>query len=158
MTTKATRWQEKIQLFSIVISSIALLFSALSIFLTTQIFRHQQIKDSADLVLKFDDDLNKPKFVAITDSLDTDDIHAKILKSNGGVFTEEQVDDYLSQYETLAVLYKENLINKEMANQVFSYDIEKANQNLDIQQQIKDESKSDSDLWTGFLYLAKEFK
>lgn len=153
-----SKWKDRLQRFSFIVSSIAVLISAVSIFLTVQIFRHQQTKDSADLVLRFDDDLAKPKFVAIEDSLDTDDIHAKLLKSNGGIFTEEQVDDYLSQYETLAILYKENLINREMANQIFSYNLEEAYQNLEIQQIIKDESKSDSDLWSGFIYLAKEFK
>lgn len=152
------KWKDRIQQFSFAISSIAVLISVISIFLTVQIFKHQQTKDSADLVLRFDDVLDKPKYADLIDSLDTDDKNAKILQSDGGIFTDELVDDYLGQYETLAVLYRENLIDHEMANQVFSYDLEEAYQNAEIQKHIKEEDKFNNDLWTGFIYLAKEFQ
>ena len=148
----------RVQLISIIISSLAVLISAISIFLTIQVIRHQQTKDSADLVLRIDDNLGKDKFIALIDSLDTDDVNTKILQSSGGFFSELLVDDYLSQYEALDVLYKENLIDHEMANQMFSYDIENAYKNVDIQNMIKNENNSYNELWSGFIHLAKEFK
>src|SRR5580698_182149 len=119
MIRPPTKWKDRIQFLSLGISSLAVLISAVSIFLTVQIFKHEEKKDSAELALRFTEYFNKPKFVAIAYALDMDNVNAKIFKDNGGAFTEEEIDDYIGQYETLDILYKENLINHEITEEEF---------------------------------------
>jgi hypothetical protein len=77
-----------------------------------------------------------------------------------GKFTDEDVDNYLMNWELLAVAYDHSVINRGMLYDAFSYDISAAWKNPEIQKFIKDTRKQsgESDLYGGVEELATRFK
>jgi len=120
--------------------------------------KHEKEKDSAELMLKFEDYLNKPEYVDLISALDTTDINVKIFRSHGGPFSDGLVEDYMGEYETIDNLYTKGLIDIEMIRNSFSYNLEQDYLNKDIQSVIAKEQKEDTDLWSGFQHLGKMFK
>src|SRR5208282_53954 len=51
----------------------------------------------------------------------------------------EDIEDFLSNYELLAAAYRHELINQDMAEDAFSYDLEKALKDPRVKQYLRDE-------------------
>lgn len=82
-----------------------------------------------------------------------------LLYKNGGKFSDEQLDNYLIEYELLAQAYDQKLITKDMISVAFSYDIERAYQNKEVMTFINETRKDNNDnsIYEGFISLAELF-
>lgn len=120
--------------------------------------RALRLQNSADLSLRLDQELNTRINQNLEDALDSDPT-TPILKrpKGGGKFTVVQLDNYLSEYETLADLYQNDLITCRMIYNEFSYDLETAYKNKDVMAEVAEERQEDPTIWQGFLYLGKKF-
>ena len=114
-----------------------------------------KLNRSADLILKFDERLGKPPFPKIRSTIESG---KPILKAHGGRFTADDLEGYIGIFDSLNDLYAKNMVNKELFYNEFSYDIEKAYDNQEIQSYLKDIRKEESDYFSGFDNLAKAMK
>jgi hypothetical protein len=80
------------------------------------------------------------------------------LKQKGGAFSDADLDDYLVMFELLDNAYKHHLITQDMVYDAFSYDLEKAYENKEIQEFIKSVGQQEHEVsdYEGFEALAKE--
>jgi hypothetical protein len=105
----------------------------------------QQIA-SADLVLKFRATLDHSKFEKlIADIQNHDHAYPLLARSDGkgGKFKDLAIEQYISVFESIGYLVEGNLILRKMAYNEFSYDVEKAWCNGDVQRVIADARKVD---------------
>jgi hypothetical protein len=144
----------------VVLQTFAVIAGVWLIYLGWNTLQHQKEIDSANLVLRFDDYFDRAKFAPLIDTLDTDDPKTPILKDefHKGSFSASLIYDYLNIYETLDDLCQHGLISGEMVFQNFSYDLEKAYANKDIQDLIRRDAGNDPlDSWVGFNDLGRNF-
>jgi hypothetical protein len=153
-------WRFWERLFS-VLQTLAIVAGVVLIFFTRQTMVHQEAKDSADIVIKFNDYFDQKKYEGLINELDTDNPHTRIIIGIGqgpARFSEALVENYMSLFELLDDIYRQHLVSKEMIYQNFSDYIESAYKNDDIQFLIKRDRKNDPTYWVGFQRLAEEFK
>ena len=144
-----------------ILQTIAIVAGLILIFLTWKTVVHQEAKDSADIIFKFNDYFDQQKYEGLIDALDTDNIHVPIVNGVRGhrtKYSETLVYSYMSLIEMLDDLYNHKLIKREMIFQNFSDNIENEYKNDDIQYLIKRDRKEDPTFWTGFQHIAEEFK
>jgi hypothetical protein len=74
------------------------------------------------------------------------------------LFNDADLDDYLVMFEILDNVYEHNLITRDMVYDAFSYDLEKAYENKEIQEFIRSVRKQEHEAndYDGFEALAKE--
>jgi hypothetical protein len=78
----------------------------------------------------------------------------------GGKFSVVQLDQYLSEYETLDDFSQSGLITRRFMYNEFSYDHESAYKNKDVLAEVVKERKEDQDdpsIWQGFFDLGRQF-
>jgi hypothetical protein len=118
---------------------------------------------SANYLLDLSKRLDAPKYERILKAIGYNNKDYPILKEHGGKFRPEEVDTLLGFYDTIGNLYKEKLIEKEMAYNEFSEDFESAWCNKSIQRYITEIRKKDNVTDTSKAYffqfetLTKEF-
>jgi len=105
---------------------------------------------SGDFMLPFDDRLSAGGSGRVGRALDS----GTPLTGDKDV-SDDDIDDFLSDYELLAAAYRYDLINRDMAEDAFSYDLEKAMKDPRIKQQLADERREESDIYDGVLELAR---
>lgn len=116
---------------------------------------------SANFVHTISNDLNTDRYRSITTAIGSyETLHpsnTQILKDKGGQFTEADIDDYISKFDEIADLWRDNLVDEQMAYNEFSYSAEKAWCNNDVRNYIKDSRKADK-IYTGnkAFYIAFE--
>jgi len=110
---------------------------------------------SADLMLRFDALLSSPTSTRLRLAIES---NKPILQKHGGKFSTDDLDSYLSIFDALNDLYQRGMINKDIFYNDYSYDIEKAYGNAEIQSYLKDIRKDESDFFSGFDNIAKEMK
>ncbi len=112
----------------------------------------KQIKEASDIAsAQFVDVINQriksDKYNKIFNAIEgNDNVHAnnyKVWDQDGGQFTENEIADYIDNFEEIGNLYINNLVDKQMAYNEFSYDAEKAWCNSSIQDMIKSNRDSD---------------
>lgn len=69
--------------------------------------------------------------------------------------SDADIEDFLSNYELLAAAYRHELINQNVAEDAFSYDLEKALKDPRVKQHLQDERAEESDIYDGVLELAR---
>ena len=147
--------------FLSVLQTLAIIAGVILILFAWRTIKHQEQKDSADIVIKFNDYFDQQKYVNLIDALDTLDTKVPIVNGLNGrktKFSESLVYSYMSLFEMLDDLYKDKLVSYELIYENFSDNIKKAYQNEDIQFIIKRDRKEDATFWTGFQHLYEEFK
>jgi hypothetical protein len=123
---------------------------------------------SGELVLKFGDKLDDSRYKELTAEIQGHDGRHPLLSrgegGRGGKFRDIDIEQYISIFEDLGYLVHDNLIISKMAYDHFSYDIEKAWCNADIQQIIKGARKADKSIpgtadlfYVNFETLAKNY-
>ncbi len=112
--------------------------------------------ESANLMLSFNQHFRNEKNSKMVDAIASG---RPLLKKNKGPFTEADLDDYLVMFELLDTVYDNHLITREMVDDAFSFDIEKAYQNKEIQSFIAQvrSQENDNALYGGFEKLNREF-
>jgi hypothetical protein len=81
----------------------------------------QEDKESVELMLKFDERLNSGRSVIVARSLEMEGNLDKALQVD-----DEAIDEFLGNFELMAAAYRYNLINRDMAEDAFSYYLERA--------------------------------
>ncbi len=129
------------------------IIGTLALTLTLAIWnRHEQSnQESAALMLKFSEGLNSGKGALVVKALDTYGNLDKVTVSD------EALEDFLDEYELLAVAYRYHLINNDMAYDAFSYDLEKALADAKVRQFLLASRREEGDIYNGVLELARSF-
>ena len=123
----------------------------------------EQIKDlentksnrSADLIFRFDERLDKPPYSRLRLAIES---NKSILKAHGGKFSDDDLEGYLDIWDSLNDVYAKGLISKDMFYNSYSYDLEKAYDNAEVQAYLKEVRKEDPEFYSGFESLAKQMK
>jgi hypothetical protein len=117
---------------------------------------------SADLILKIDAMLENHRYDRITEEIQSHESNYHLPKYKNR--SDADVEEYIGVFEDLESFIDDNLINPKMAYKHFSYDIEKAWCNTDVQDAIRkaratDKSKTASTdpMYGSFEKLAKAY-
>jgi hypothetical protein len=127
----------------------------------------QQIA-SADLVLKLRATLDDAKFAKLVADIQNHDHTYPLLSRSeggkGGKFRDLEIEQYISVFEDIGYLVEGNLVIEKMAYNEFSYDVEKAWCNVDVQRVIGEARKADKSItrqtepfYGGFEKLARTY-
>ncbi|HVS82202.1 MAG TPA: hypothetical protein VHE60_10750 [Pyrinomonadaceae bacterium] len=114
-----------------------------------------RLNRSADLILKFDERLDKPPYPKLRSIIESG---KPILKIHGGKFSTDDLEGYLGIFDSLNDLYVKNMVSKDLFYNEYSYDIERAYDHPEIQSFLKEIRKAEADYYIGFDSLAKEMK
>jgi hypothetical protein len=100
---------------------------------------------SATLVLQLRDKLDASRYGAITTAIQEHDHSYPLLRGDGkgGKFRDLDIEGYIANFEDVGYLVQERLIIDQMAYDHFSYDVEKAWCNGDVQRVVRDARKAD---------------
>jgi hypothetical protein len=125
-------------------------------YLTVAQMKYSQQNLYAESMLKFDEKFSKDRInrliIAIEDG-------KPLLRSNGGVFNEDDLEELLGDYDELSEFYKMGLINKKLIYEDFSYDLLKAYNNQEIKKYLNQVRGEDgADFYIGLDKLAQLFK
>jgi hypothetical protein len=106
-------------------------------------------RESADMMLKFDERLSSGASRPVATALEMDGNldHAKV--------SDEQIDEFLGNYELLAAAYRNDLIDKDMAEDAFSWQLETALNDSRIRSYLTAQRREEADFWDGVLELAR---
>jgi hypothetical protein len=116
----------------------------------------QSVQKSAELMLAFDQRLNSGSSALVAKALEE---HGNLNKIGiKDVALEDAIDDFLGNYELLDAAYRHNLIDKDMAEDAFSYDLEKALRDAKVRQFLAESEAEESDIYDGVLELARSWK
>jgi hypothetical protein len=112
--------------------------------------------ESASLMFQ----INKEVRSGVNSHIVADIDAAKPIFKPAGQYSLEEVDNYLMNWELLAKAYEHGLVNTDMLYDAFSYDIEKAWSNPEIQKFVMDarDAERNEDIYGGFEELATKFK
>jgi hypothetical protein len=115
--------------------------------LQSDTLRLSQQLESAKLVLQFRDRVEGNEFSRLVAAIENHDGNYHILASadggNAGTFRDIDIENYLGNFEDMGYLVGDNLIFSQMAYRSFSYDIEKAWCNVDVQRVIRQARQAD---------------
>jgi len=109
-------------------------------------FQQTQGAASATLVLKLRDTLIEDRYTKITGEIQDNDSTRPLLKNRGGKFKDTDIEQYIGNFEDLGYLVQENVIDPEMVYNHFSYDVEKAWCNADVQRVVQNARKADKSI------------
>lgn len=117
--------------------------------------RADSMVHSGEFLLKLRENFEAPKYKILNDALS-----GTTTTTIRGRFTDVLLEDYLGKLETVGNFYREGLVVRRMAYDEFSYDVEKAYCNQDVQAHIQKIRKGDKSpiVWfEGFEMLGKVF-
>lgn len=150
-------WSEQRNAVLSFVQTIGIIFTLLlTLGLALWIGHRESKRESADLMLRFDELLNSGgsgrliKALNLNGNLD----HVGF----GGEALDDAIDDLLSNYELLDAAYRNNLIDKDIAYDAFSYDLERALRDPKVRQYLSDSMGEERDVYSGVFELAAAWK
>jgi hypothetical protein len=133
------------------ISTVSL---TVSLMIAASTLHGQRERTSADLMLKFDDDLGAGKNSPLLDAIENGD---KVLKEDGGKFSDVDLDQLLGVYELIADTNRDGLISDRMVYDAFSYDLSQVYANAEVQKYVTKCAKEDPTIYDGYRALGRRF-
>lgn len=134
------------------IAIVGTLLITLGVAFSTQ--REQRNRESADLMIKFEDMLYSGRSAPVTKALEMD-----VGLDKAKDVDDEAIDEFLGNYELLAASYRHDLINADMAYDAFEADLESALKDARVRRFITNARTEDgSDMYDGVLDLARIWK
>jgi len=128
-------------------ASIAVIVGVLAaiggVLVATQTLKETQKAASATLVLKLRDTLAEDRYVKLTNEIQNNGSAHVLQIDHGGNFHNIDVEEYIGILDDIGYLVQGNVIVGEMAYDHFSYDVEKAWCNTDVQQVVRDARTAD---------------
>jgi hypothetical protein len=109
----------------------------------TRTLEQSQGAASATLVLTLRDKLDGDRYAKITSEVQDNGSAHPLIKERGGKFRDIDVEHYISNFEDIGYLVRESVIAAQMVYDHFSYDVEKAWCNADIQRVVQAARKAD---------------
>jgi hypothetical protein len=146
---KLSYWELTTRFFKIIEVSAVILGVIFTINQIAQIKNSQ----SADLILRIDDKLNKQPYQEIASVIED---NKPVLKKQSGRYTGNELEDYLGEVELICNMYEDNLITDDMLNNAFSYEIVSAYKDKEVQEYLKPIRASDSSFYVGFETVGKK--
>jgi hypothetical protein len=110
-------------------------------------------RESGDVMLKFDEKLYSGASGRVMRALDDQGNLDRVDMS--GSILDDAIGDFLDKYELLAAAYRNGLIDEDMGDDAFSYELEKGLQDRKIRDYIAAAESQESDLYEGVLELAQ---
>jgi hypothetical protein len=115
--------------------------------LQTETLKQTQKIASASLILKLRDDLDGNQYAQLTTDIQNHDQNYPLLSrtdgGRGGRFRAIDIEGYIGNFEDIGYLVQDDIIIAKMAYDHFSYDIEKAWCNTDVQKIVREARKAD---------------
>src|SRR5277367_6055846 len=134
------------------IAIVATLLITLGVALSTQ--REQRNRESADLMIKFEDLLYSGRSAPVTRAVEMD-----IPLDKAKDVDDEAIDEFLGNYELMDAAYSHGLISAEMASDAFQDDLETALKDPKVRRFMTDARAQDgTDIYSGVLDLARVWK
>ncbi len=131
---------------------VGTLLITLGVAFSTQ--REQRNRESADLMLKFEDLLYSGRSAPVVKALEMD---VELDKAKD--VDDEAIDEFLGNYELLDAAYRHGLISADMAYDAFEDDLETALKDAKVRHFITNARAEDgSDIYDGVLDLAHTWK
>jgi len=131
---------------------VGTLLITLGVAFSTQ--REQRNRESADLMLKFEDLLYSGRSAPVVKALEMD-----VGLDKAKDVDDEAIDEFLGNYELLDAAYRHGLISADMAHDAFEADLETALKDGKVRRFITDARTEDgSDMYDGVLDLARTWK
>jgi hypothetical protein len=109
----------------------------------------QEVAKSAELTLSLTKDLSSGQSGVILMALE---MRGNLDKTN---VTDEAIDEFLDNYELVDMAYHHHLINWDMADDAFSYDLGKALNDAKIRRFLSESRGEEADVYDGVLELAR---
>jgi hypothetical protein len=130
---------------------IGVVIAAGAAIVATNTLKQSQRVASAELVVKLAEALDNSKFGLLVTEIQTHDQNRPLrLRSEGGKaggkFTDILIEQYISIFEEIGYLVEDNLILGKMAFDEFSYDVEKAWCNKDVQRIVREARSADKSI------------
>ena len=122
---------------------VGVVVAIIGVIVATQTFKETEKTASAVLVLKLRDTLESDQFKKITDEVQDNGPSHALLKDEGGKFREIDIENYIGNFEDIGYLVQESVVIEQMAYDHFSYDVEKAWCNADVQRVVGGAQKAD---------------
>lgn len=126
--------------------------------LQSQSLRTTQATQSATLILQLRNILTSGEYKQITSAIQEHDQKYRLLASAGGAFRDTEIEQYIGNFEDIGLLVKESPLLSDMAYNHFSYDIEKAWCNRDVQKVVAAARKVDKSVTTRTDAIYGEFE
>jgi hypothetical protein len=111
----------------------------------------QRVAKSAELTLNLSQALDSGQAKVVSMALD---MNGNLDKTK---VSDEEIEEFLDHYEDVAMAYRHGLIDRDMANDAFSYDLEKALRDTKIRRFLSDAIGAEADLYDGVFGLARDF-
>lgn len=109
----------------------------------------QEVAKSAELTLSLTKDLSSGQSGVILMALE---MRGNLDKTN---VSDEAIDEFLDNYELVDMAYHHHLINWDMADDAFSYDLGKALNDAKIRRFLSESRGEEADVYNGVLELAR---
>jgi hypothetical protein len=109
----------------------------------------QEVAKSAELTLSLTKDLSSGQSGVILMALE---MRGNLDKTN---VSDEAIDEFLDNYELVDMAYHHHLINWDMADDAFSYDLGKALNDAKIRRFLSESRGEEADVYDGVLELAR---
>ncbi|HSZ75508.1 MAG TPA: hypothetical protein VK779_11860 [Rhizomicrobium sp.] len=127
-----------IQVVGVIIAACGLYYAGRQLSDTATQLSQSSDLASAQIGLRFDDRLKKPDMVGIEDAVEAVP-QLKILISHGGKYNEDQLEQFIGDYDTIYYLHKQGLINDPLAYDLFCTDIEDAFHDPEVSSYLKED-------------------
>jgi hypothetical protein len=138
------KWLTAIQSIAVTVGVAVAIVGAL---VAIQTLKQTQKIASATLILKLRDDLEGSTYSQITTEIQNHDENYPLLSRSdggrGGKFRSIDVEAYIGNFEDIGYLVQDDIIIAKMAYDHFSYDVEKAWCNADVQKVVREARKAD---------------
>ncbi len=102
--------------------------------------------------------MGSTEYKKITSAIQEHDQKYRLLASAGGAFRDREVEEYIGNFEDIGLLVKESPLLSDMAYNHFSYDIEKAWCNQDVQKVVNAARKVDKSITASTDAIYGEFE
>ena len=156
---RLNRWLIALQAVAVIVGVGVAVYQLIQISAQTQLqsqtLKTTQATQSAMLILQLRNVLDADKYKKITSAVQEHDQKYKLL---GGGFRDTAVESYIGNFEDIGLLVKESPLLSDMAYDHFSYDIEKAWCNQDVQKVITDARKADKSVTASADAIYGEFE
>jgi hypothetical protein len=141
---RVNSWLLAFQAIAVIVGVIVALYQLRQISVQTELqsqaLKTTQATQSATLILQLRQILDADKFKRITGAIQEHDQRYKLL---GGAFRDTEVEAYIGNLEDIGLLIKESPLLSDMGYDHFSYDVEKAWCNQDVQKVVANARKTD---------------
>jgi hypothetical protein len=138
------KWLTAIQSVAVILGVAG---GIIGVVVATQTLKQTQQIASATLTLQLRDRLENSRYLKLANELQGHDQNYPLLAradgGRGGKFRDIDIEEYIGNFEDIGYLIDENMIDGQMAYHHFSYDVEKAWCNADVQEIVRAARKAD---------------